>query len=152
MNINYFGSIALTKNILHYMRERKKGHIVTVSSLVGKFGTQYRSAYSASKHALHGFFDSLRSEVYKDNIKVTLICPGFIKTNITASAFAVDEKDRGKKNNIGMSSELFAKKMAYAIAKEQEEALIGRFENVGVYAKRYFPLTFSKLIRKTKVT
>src|SRR6185436_13035679 len=63
MRINYFGTVALTKALLPEMLERKKGQIVVISSIVGKYGTPYRSAYAASKHALHGFFDSLRSEI-----------------------------------------------------------------------------------------
>src|SRR2546423_7358483 len=62
MDLNYFAPVALTKAVLPSMLEKKSGHFVVISSLVGKFGTPLRSGYSASKHALHGFFDSLRAE------------------------------------------------------------------------------------------
>ena len=74
-DINYFGTIALTKALIPHFKEKKNGHFVVISSVVGKIGTPLRSSYSASKHALHGFFDSLRAELHNDHIKVTLICP-----------------------------------------------------------------------------
>ena len=86
MEVNYFGTIALTKYLLPHFINRQKGHVVTITSLTGKFGTPYRSAYAASKHALHGFFDALRAEHWKDNIHVTMICPGFIMTNLSVAA------------------------------------------------------------------
>ena len=90
MEVNYFGAIALTKFLLPHFLKQKGGHFVVVSSLTGKFGTPYRSGYAASKHALHGFYDSLRAELWKENIKVTMIAPGFIHTPITLSALTGD--------------------------------------------------------------
>jgi short-subunit dehydrogenase len=83
MEVNFFGAVALTKAVLPAMIAKKNGQIVTISSLVGKIGSPLRSGYAASKHALHGFFDSLRAEVSDANISVLLVCPGFIKTNIS---------------------------------------------------------------------
>ncbi|MDX5478155.1 MAG: SDR family NAD(P)-dependent oxidoreductase, partial [Cyclobacteriaceae bacterium] len=86
MEVNFFGTVALSKALLPYFIANGKGHFAIVSSLVGKFGTPYRSAYAASKHALHGFFESLRAELYQNHISVTLICPGFIRTNVSINA------------------------------------------------------------------
>src|SRR5690606_21531087 len=88
MEVNYFGNIALTKAMLPSFVTQNSGHFVVISSLVGKFGTPYRSGYSASKHALHGYFDSLRAELMmkQQNIDVTIICPGFVSTNISYNA------------------------------------------------------------------
>ena len=84
MEINFFGTVAITNSVLPYMLKQQSGHIVTTSSIAGKFGFYYRSAYSASKHALHGFFESLRMEVYKDNVNVLLVCPGTVSyTHLT---------------------------------------------------------------------
>src|SRR5206468_1649721 len=69
MEVNFFGAVALTKAVLPFMMANKSGQIITMSSLVGKIGSPLRSGYAASKHALHGFFDSLRAEVINDNIK-----------------------------------------------------------------------------------
>jgi len=71
-NTNYLGTIALTKALLPYFVAKKDGHFVVVTSVVGKIGTPLRSSYAASKHALHGFFDSLRAEIYNDNIVLLL--------------------------------------------------------------------------------
>jgi short-subunit dehydrogenase len=90
MDVNYMGTIALTKTILPYFVSRKKGHFVTITSLMGKFGTPYRSGYCGAKHALHGFFDVLRMEHEDDNIKVTLVCPGFVNTNVAINALTAD--------------------------------------------------------------
>ncbi len=78
MEIDYLGTIALTKALLPHFVERQSGHFVTVTSLMAKFSSPYRSRYCAAKPALHGFFDALRLEHDKDNIKVTLICPGYV--------------------------------------------------------------------------
>lgn len=154
MDINYFGSMILTKNILPVMLEKNFGSIVTITSLLGKFGTAYRSAYAASKHALHGFFDSLRSEVYQQNIQILLVVPGFIKTNVAINALSADGSptntmDPGQEN--GMAPEILALKIIEAIKTGQEEITVGGKETMGVMLKRFVPKIFSKMIRKQKV-
>ncbi len=155
MNINYWGTVNLTKAILPKMLEKGTGNLVVLSSVVGKFGTQFRSSYSASKHALQGYFDSLRCEIYDKGIAVNIICPGFIKTNVTInSVTATGEKynqmDENQAN--GMSAIDCAEKILEAIDKNKEEVLIGGKETYGVLFKRFFPGYFSKMIRKRKVT
>ena len=71
------------------------GQIAATSSIVGKFGFPYRSSYSASKHALHGFFESLRAENVNNNITVSIIIPGRINTNISLNAINADGKEHG---------------------------------------------------------
>src|SRR5690606_32867966 len=83
MEVNYFGTVALTKALLPSMLQAKSGHFVVVTSVMGKIGTPQRSAYAASKHALHGFFDCLRAEVADHGLFVTLICPGYIQTDVS---------------------------------------------------------------------
>jgi short-subunit dehydrogenase len=157
MEVNYFGAVALTKSILPHFLQRKSGHIVTVSSVTGKFGTPYRSGYAATKHALHGFFDSLRAELWKDvknAIAVTMICPGFIHTPITLAAVTGDGSPLGKMDEgqyKGMPAEACAKKMVRVIEKRKNEAYIGGREVLGVYLKRLFPNIFARVIRKAAV-
>jgi short-subunit dehydrogenase len=154
MEVNYFGAIALTKYLLPHFIKRKAGLFVNVSSLTGKFGTPYRSGYAASKHALHGFFDAIRAEHYKDNIKVTMICPGYIHTPITLSALTADGsplKRMDEAQHGGKSPLWCADKIIKAIENEKEEIYIGGKEVIGVYVKRFFPRLFSKLIRKIEV-
>ena len=154
MQINYLGTVAVTKAVIPYMVRQEFGHIVTMSSVLGKFGVPHRSAYAASKHALHGFFDSVRGELAHDNIKVTLICPGYVHTNVTINALKGD----GSRNNVmaestknGMEPNVFAQKALRAIEKEKAEALIGGKELLGVYLKRFVPGIFSKITQNQKL-
>ncbi|EIM78033.1 short-chain dehydrogenase/reductase sdr [Nitritalea halalkaliphila LW7] len=154
MEVNYFGTIALTKALLPHFMERRSGHIATVSSLVGKFGTPYRSAYAASKHALHGFFDSLRAELHPHPIHVTLICPGFIHTQVSVNALTGKGQQLGQMDEAqanGMSAAACAAAIASAIRKKKQEVTIGGKERFGVLLKRFFPGLFSKLITRTRV-
>ncbi len=155
LNTNVLGTIALTKAVLPYFFRQKAGHFVTVTSLVGKFGSPMRSGYSAAKHALHGFFDSLRAELTDQNIFVTLVCPGFVQTNVSVNAITGD----GSKQNTmdeatanGITPEYCAQRIIKAIKKRHREVYIGKGEVFGVYLKRFLPGVFAKYIGKVKVT
>ncbi|SHE76183.1 Short-chain dehydrogenase [Fodinibius roseus] len=155
MEVNFFGSVALTKAVLPAMIERQGGHIVVTSSVMGKFGTRLRSSYAASKHALHGYFDCLRQEVHEHNITVTLVCPGYIKTDITRNALEGDgsKHDKmGRGQQEGMLPGEFAEKLLPRIAKQKNEIYIGGREIAGVYLKRWAPGLLNKLLLKTEVT
>ena len=150
MEVNFFGAITLTKFILPQWQKQQSGHLVVISSLVGKFGTPLRSTYAASKHALHGYFDSLRAEVWRDNIQVTLICPGYVNTPISFNALtATGEKLNQMSENQaqGISPEQCAKGIVKAIKNNKEEVYIGKIEVLAIYLKRFFPNIFSKLVR-----
>lgn len=152
MEVNYFGTIALTKCVLPHFLKRQSGQFIVISSLSGKFGFYLRSAYAAAKHALQGFFESLRLEVYSNNIKVLLVCPGRIKTNISLHALKADGTEHGKidKSHIGATSvEACAAQILVAIKKKKEEIYIGSGkEKSAVWVKRLFPRLFTQLIRK----
>ncbi|WP_317133169.1 SDR family oxidoreductase [Adhaeribacter rhizoryzae] len=151
MAVNYFGAVALTKAVLPIMLAQKSGRVVVISSLVGKFGTPMRSAYAASKHALHGFFDSLRSEVWRDNIRVTIVCPGYIRTNISINALTEkgDKHNRMDKNQEkGMAPERCATLILKAVAANKEEVVIGGKEILAVYLKRFFPGLLSWALKR----
>ncbi|WP_299670474.1 SDR family oxidoreductase [uncultured Polaribacter sp.] len=156
MDVNYLGTVALTKAILPYFIKHQKGQFVVTTSIVGKIGTPLRSSYAASKHALHGFFDSLRAENHLNNIKVTLVCPGFIHTNVSKNALTGNGTPQGKMDTAtanGMSPERFSKLMLKAIENKKEEVYIaGAKEKLGVYLKRFFPSLFAVFIRKMRVT
>jgi len=155
MKVNFFGTVALSQAVLPAMIQHGGGHLVAISSLVGKFGTPLRSGYAASKHALHGYFDSLRAELYQDNIKITIVCPGFIKTQVSVNALVGDGSAQNSMDDAqanGMTAETCAQKIISAINKEKEEVYIGGKEIYGVALKRFFPKLFSKLLRKAKVT
>lgn len=153
MEVNFFGTIALTKAVLPGMIARKSGMIVVISSISGKFGFYLRSAYSASKHALHGFFESLRMELYRDGIKVMMVCPGKIKTNISLNALTADgtahrSMDEGQAS--GKSADALAARILQGIFRNEEEVFFGGPEMKAVWMKRFFPRLFSKIIRKQK--
>lgn len=156
MNINYIGTIALTKTLLPHFIENKSGQFVVTTSIVGKIGTPLRSSYAASKHALHGFFDSLRAEVHDHNISITLICPGYVTTNVSMNALTGDgtpQQTMDKATANGIKPARFAKLMARAISNKKEEAYIaGAKEKLGVYVKRWIPRLYSIMVRKLSVT
>jgi len=154
MDVNYFGTIDLTLKLLPSMLKRGSGQFVVVTSLAGKFGTPMRSGYAGAKHALHGFFESLRAEVYDAGVRVTMVCPGFVRTNISLVALTGDGSQQGKMDDVqdaGMAPDAFARKMIAAIEAQKEEVYIGGKEVMGVYLKRFSPNLFSRLIRRAKV-
>ncbi len=155
MEINFFGSIILTKSVLPLMKAQNYGHIAVTSSITGKFGFPLRSGYAASKHALHGFFETLAFEVAQYNINVTIVCPGRIYTKISENALTKDGLNYGKMDQgqaFGMSSQQCAKKYLSAIKKNRKEVYIGRKEIFMVYLKRYIPSVFRKIASKVTPT
>lgn len=156
MDINYLGTVALSKAILPHFIQNKRGHFVVTTSITGKIGTPLRSSYAASKHALHGFFDSLRAEHYQDNINVTLVCPGFVNTNVSKNALTGDGTPQGTMD-VATQNGIAPERLALLIVKaiktnKQEVYLAGAKEKLGVYVKRFFPKLFSVLVRKLSVT
>ena len=153
MELDYFSYVALTKAMLPYFVGRRSGHFVVMSSVMGKIGTPKRSAYAAAKHALHGFFDCLRAEMAEFNVKVTVLTPGYIKTNISQHAVTKDGTALGKASaNIesGLPADRAAKQMMRAIRKERYEAYIGKrsMEWVAVGLNRLAPGLVMKLAPK----
>ena len=158
MEVNYFGNIALTKSVLPQFIAQGFGHIVVITSIAGKFGFFLRSAYSASKHALHGFFDSLRLELYANpktrQIAITLICPGKIQTEISKHALdknlhPTQQMDEAHENC--MSAEACANHIYRSIENKAHEQLIGGKELMAVYLKRFLPGLLFKTLVKQKI-
>jgi short-subunit dehydrogenase len=155
MEVNYFGAVGLTKAVLPHMLTRRGGHIVIVSSVMGYLGTPGRSTYAAAKHALHGYFDSLRAEVWREGIKVTLTCPGYVKTHVSANAFdaqgarhAVTDPTHER----GIAPERCARAIIHAVARGREEATFGMGgpEVFAIYLKRWLPWLVSRVVRRMK--
>ncbi len=150
MELNFFSQVALTKMILPFMVRQQSGHLVVISSIVGKFGFPMRTAYSASKHAVQGFFESLRVEMMDDNIFVSIISPGRIKTNISKNALTKDGSlhgimDDGQKS--GMDAKVCAQKIIKAIKANKKELLIGNKELMMVHFRRFLPFLYYKLVK-----
>ncbi len=154
IDINYLGTIQLTKSLLPYFAQQKQGHFVTITSLMGKFGSPYRSGYCGAKHALHGFFDVLRMEHEKDNIDVTLICPGFIQTNVAKNALTGDGSAQQKQDEAtanGITAQECAQKIVRAMEQKKFEVYIGGKERFAIYLKRFFPKLLHKVVLKSAV-
>jgi dehydrogenase/reductase SDR family member 7B len=153
MEINYFSGVILTKCVMPSMLARGSGHIVAVSSITGKFGFPLRSAYSASKHAIYGFYESLGAEYYEQGIRSTVICPGRVRTNISLEALGPDGKpqkvmDRGQEK--GVTPENCAMDIINGICRNKRDVYTGGSSVGMVYIKRYLPWLAYRLIRKIK--
>ena len=148
LEVNFFGAVQLTKAVLPEMQRRGRGHIAVVSSVAGKFSTPFRTSYAASKHALHGWYDGLRAEVHDDNIGVTIVCPGFVRTNVGANALDSNGNRLGERaSEKGMPPEDCAAAIGDAIEYNRAETYVGGWETIGVYVKRFFPALFRRFIR-----
>lgn len=150
MDLNYFGPVALTKVVLPSMLARREGQVVVISSLMGKFALPARGAYSASKHALHGFFDALRAEVEGQGISVTIVCPGYVRTNASFNALEGDGTPHNKLDKqiaSGLAPEKCARKIIRAIERRRPEVYVARYEKLGLYISRFAPGLFRRIIR-----
>lgn len=155
MEIDFFSHVSLTKAILPHLLERNSGHIIANSSITGIFGFPLRSAYSAAKHAIHGFFESLRAELASTGVKVTIIAPGRIATEISKNAILKDGSSHGKMDEglaAGMPPEKCAQQILKAVRKNRPEAVIGGKETLMVTFRRKLPFVFFRLVSKVKPT
>ena len=154
MEVNFFGNVLLTKTVLPALR-KSKGQIVVVSSIAGKFGFFLRSSYSASKHALHGYYESLALEEESNGVSVTMVCPGKINTPISTNALAADGNKHGSMDHnqeTGMPVSICVSQLLKAVAKQKREVLIGNKEIKAVTLKRLLPRLFWRVIRKQSPT
>lgn len=155
LEINFFGAITLTKALLPALIADGGGNISVTSSMTGKFGFPLRTAYCASKHAIQGYFEALRAELYDKNVKITIVSPGRVYTNISVNAI---DKD-GKKHGIldpgqakGISAEKCARKILKAINRNKKELWVGGSEILMIYIRKYFSPLFHVLARKINPT
>lgn len=149
MNVNYFATIALTKALLPGMLKRKSGHIVVISSMQGKYGVPRSAAYAASKHALHGFFSSLRTEIDTHIVPVTIILPGIICTEITKHAMRGDGSCYNKQERTqaeGLPASVAAAGIIKAIANKKEEAFVGGSEGFTLFINRVSPRLMNRIV------
>lgn len=153
MEVNFFGTVSLSKAVAPMMLKAGGGQLVLNTSIVGKVGFPLRTAYAASKHALHGFFDSWRAELDGQNLSITLICPGRTNTPISLSALRGDGSSHGEVDDWmknGMSAESVAKRIVKAIKRKEKEVYIGSKESLLVYIRRYFPPLYYRIVTKVK--
>jgi len=151
MEVDFWGHVALTQQILPFMIRTGGGKIVVISSLTGLFGFPLRSMYASAKHALHGFFETLRLEHFQDNIRVTLICPGMVKTNISLHALTSTGNEHGlmdRGQEKGVRVERCAAKIIRAVNCNRKEVIIGKKDVIMPYLKRYFPWLFYVIVKR----
>ena len=150
MDLNYFGTVALTKAVLPSMLARKSGHIVPITSVIGYVAIPTRSAYAASKHALHGFFEAMRAETAKDGIAITIVVPGYIRTKVSENALRGDGTAYGKvdeRHANAMLPEVAAPKIIDAVAKRKAEVRVGGKETLAVALRRFLPGLTRRVLR-----
>lgn len=148
MDVNYFSSVALTKALLPHMLQQGDGMIAVMSSFSGKFGWKQRTAYAASKFALQGFYESLRAELHAKNIKVLIISPARVNTEISMRALKKDGSPHGTNDPAqlkGLSVESVAKKIVRAIERDKKELMIARIEWIAYYLRKFFPFLFYRM-------
>ena len=153
MEVNYFGAVALTKAVLPSMLRAKRGQFVVISSVMGKIGTPQRSAYAASKHALHGFFDCLRAEVADDGVVVTLVCPGYIRTAVSKNALRGDGSPKNEDDiDIvrGHPADRTADQILDAATQNESEVYVGAFgkERLALLLHRFAPTVLERVVRR----
>lgn len=150
METNYFGPIALTQAILPFMVRRRSGHIVVISSVQGKIAIPYRSAYAASKHATQAYFDCLRAEMERYQIPVTVISPGYIRTNLSLNAVTGDGSKYGvldKSTATGRDPTEVAQAVLQAVRhKSKDVVLAGALPTLAIYLRTMWPALFFKLM------
>lgn len=154
METNFFGAVALSKAVVPNMIKQNDGLIITLTSVVGKFGFMQRSSYAASKHALHGYFDSLRADLdaLGKNIQITLVCPGRIKTNISINALESDGTRHGKMDPgqaDGIDVNVCVDRIIRRVERGKAEIYIGK-EQFLIYLMRFWPSLFRKIVTRFK--
>lgn len=153
MEINYFAPVLLAKALVGPMAARGGGRIAVTTSIAGRFGFPLRCGYSSSKFALYGFFETLQAEYYDRGIRVTLVCPGRVRTNISFYALDKGGRRHGRMDpgqDGGMAPEKAADIIVRAVSRGRREVLVGRKELAMVWIKRFFPGLCARLARRIK--
>lgn len=147
MEVNYLGTVALTKAVLPGMVELGSGTVVSISSVAGKVSSKLRTGYSGSKYAVIGFMDCLRAELKQHGVACLTVCPGSIQTDIALNA--LDSSGRAQQKNdasieSGMAVEQCCEQIIKAISSHKEEVVIGK--GISAWApliRRFFPALFN---------
>lgn len=150
MRVNFFGSVYCTHAALPHLK-KSKGLIVVISSLAGKTGVPTRTGYAASKHAMQGFFDSLRIELMGDGVGITIINPDFVLSEIHRRAIGADGKPLGKsplQESQIMTAEACARQIVSAMSKRQRQLIMSRRGRIGQWLKLIAPGVIDNIARK----
>lgn len=151
MRTNYLGPVALTKALLPHMMAKCRGHFVVITSVAARVGLPNRSAYCASKFALDGFFRALRLEASPHGIDVTLVTPGFIRTNIGHNALTGDGRAAGVEDPDivnGMDPVECADRIFEAASARRRDVYVGGMkERAALFANRWAPRLLDSVLQ-----
>lgn len=132
MEVDYFSQVFFTKTVLPTLLKQKSGRVVFVSSVAGLLGTQYRASYSAAKAAIHMWANSLRAEVAKEGVEVSVVFPGFVKTNVSFNALNGEGKPQGHQDEAienGLEADVFAERVVSSLMAGDEYIVVGGKKN-----------------------
>ena len=155
MEVNYFGTLAFTRALLPHMIAAGGGHFAVVTSLMGLFSAPMRSGYAGAKHAMHGWFEALRAEHHGDGIRVTMVSPGFVRTNISINALTADGSAQGTMDDAtdnGISAEQCASAILRGIDRKKALITPAKKEKLGYWLSRFAPGILHRMVRSAKVT
>jgi short-subunit dehydrogenase len=150
VQVNFFGGVYCTYYALPHLK-KSQGRIVAISSLAGKTGLPGRSGYAASKHAIIGFFDTLRMELAGDGVSVTTICPGFVATKLRHLAIGPDGKLLEKspvEEHKAMTAEMCARQIIRAAALRKRELIMTGRGKIGLWLKLLAPRLVDRMARR----
>jgi len=148
MDINFFGTVYATKYALPHIL-KSQGSIVAISSIAGYRGLPARTGYSASKFAMHGFIESLRTELIKKNVHVLLACPGFTQSNIRSAALTEDgsqQSETPRDEEKMMSSEEVAKHILKAVIHKKRDLVLTTQGKLTVFFNKWLPKWMDKKV------
>jgi short-subunit dehydrogenase len=150
MQVNYFGAVYCTHAALPHLK-RTRGRLVGVSSLTGKTGVPTRTGYAASKHAMAGFFDSLRIELADDGVTVTMIYPGFVATGVRRHAVGPDGRPLGRspvQEGAVMTADACAARIVRAMERREREVVMTARGRIGQWLKLVAPGLTDRIARR----
>jgi len=148
MDINFWGTVYATKYALPYIQQ-SKGSIVGISSIAGYRGLPARTGYSASKFAMHGFLETLRTELLHSGVHVLIACPGFTASNIRNTALAANGQQQGetpRDEQKMMSAEEVADRILQATIKRKRDLVMTTQGKLAVWINKLFPSLADKLV------
>ena len=145
---NFFGTVYLTKYALPWLIQ-SSGTVVGISSIVGHRGIPARSAYAASKYAMEGFFETLRTELLNKNVHVLMVSPGFTRSNIRKTALNASGKVQGESprdENKMMSPEEVAEAILGGIMKRKRDIILTLQGKMVVFLNKWIPSIMDRIV------
>jgi NAD(P)-dependent dehydrogenase (short-subunit alcohol dehydrogenase family) len=148
-DVNFFGTLHVTKAFLPRMLAAASGHLVCISSLAGLFATQFRSAYSSSKFAIRGLYDALRLELWDTPLRVTTVYPGYVRTNISRNSIdgsGIPGHVPNAHIESGADPDELAQAVLDGLRRGRREIVFARWERVALWLQRVSPALLDRVL------